>query len=250
MKPIIYPWKMQSKSAKLLAKAIPTKRVYADRDYRHLKRHVVVNWGSTKRPSWLNAERIILNHPDAVALAVNKLTMYNILYLNDIPTLTYTTNKELAYHWVSNRYLVYCRTVLNGSGGKGIVLAKTQEELVDAPVYTLYIPFKFDEFRVHVFQEEIIDITQKKRKRGVICNEQIRSHGNGWVFARTGVELSEECQLLAVDAINAFNLDFGAVDIAVSKTVPTEYCVIEVNTAPGLVNTTLEKYVDKIKSFV
>ena len=53
---------------------------------------------------------------------------------------------------------------------------------------------------------------------------------------------------LAVDCVNHIGLDFGAVDIIYNNRDDVCY-LLEVNTAPGLQGTTLEKYKDAVEKY-
>ena len=140
-----------------------------------------------------------------------------------------------------------CRTTLSGHSGQGIVIASSPEELVDAPLYTQFIE-KDKEYRVHVFNGVIIDFQQKKRRRGEEQNDDIRNHANGWVYARSDVVLPEDVETNAIRATLSLGLDFGAVDICTD--LDGNAIVFEVNTAPGIFNTTLDKYVEAIKELL
>jgi glutathione synthase/RimK-type ligase-like ATP-grasp enzyme len=115
--------------------------------------------------------------------------------------------------------------------------------VVDAPLYTKYIK-KADEYRVHVFDGEVIDV-QQKRKRQEVENEdvdyQIRNSTGGWVFCRAEVDIPDICLSMARRAVSALGLTFGAVDIGYNRREDMAY-VFEVNTAPGLEGTTLDTY--------
>ena len=65
---------------------------------------------------------------------------------------------------------VVARTILNGNSGAGIVLVENEEQLVDAPLYTVYIPKK-QEYRVHVFRGQVLDVQRKARKQDVPDDE-------------------------------------------------------------------------------
>jgi hypothetical protein len=99
-----------------------------------------------------------------------------------------------------------------------------------------------------VFKGSVIDFVQKKLKSGFTPKPYIRSHDNGWVFCREGVELPESVSNTALRAVEALGLDFGAVDLAISK--KGKVCVFEVNTAPGIEGTTVTNYTKAIKAYL
>ena len=81
---------------------------------------------------------------------------------------------------------------------------------------------------------------QKKiRRNNGEDNCDIKNHGNDYIFKRNGIEPTDYMKEVAVSAIKALRLDFGAVDMAV---VGEECFVFEVNTAPGLTGTTIDNY--------
>ncbi len=95
---------------------------------------------------------------------------------------------------------------------------------------------------------EVIHYAAKLRRREGVdepADPWIRTHDRGWVYATQGVVPNEEAQTLAVSALGRLGLDFGAVDIAIGK---LGVAVLEVNSAPGLEGTTLEKYVNYFKN--
>ena len=60
------------------------------------------------------------------------------------------------------------------------------------------------------------------------------------------VVVPDVCRSLAIDSVAALRLDFGAVDIIWNKR-HDRYYTLEVNTAPGLEGTTLERYSNAIR---
>ena len=58
----------------------------------------------------------------------------------------------------------------------------------------------------------------------------------------------DESKKAAVDVINYFELEFGAVDLIETESGKT--FVLEVNTAPGLEGTTLTKYGDAFRQLL
>lgn len=224
----------------------------------HFPENYVLNWGRSERPVWLNEAEdssvTFINHPDAVARAVNKLECFKLLEKAGVPTLKFTDSLQRAEDWVSvGGARVFCRTLINSSRGKGIVIVDRVCELVDAPLYTLAFD-KTHEFRVHIFRGEVVDYVQKKKKstkklleRGLEYNSDIRNIANGSVFCRKDIIDSEEVKEIASRAVSTLGLDFGAVDMLATVDTETggvlEARVCEVNTAPQLKGTTLKKYV-------
>ncbi len=241
MRYVIYPYKMSSQSAKKLAELIKADghqvlRVYPDRNYRVKDDDLVINWGSSRIANWGFPN---LNKPDRVKLACNK--HYAFLALQDagvsIPKTT--TSKLNAERWLEWGP-VFCRTLLTGHAGKGIVVAETADQLVDAPLYTASFP-KTHEFRVHVFKGQVIDIQEKRKRNGTGGRGHVWNHGNDFVFCRQNVN-PPECVLDASrKAVEALGLDFGGVDVGYDQR-ENKAVVFEINTAPGIDNTTLTKY--------
>jgi glutathione synthase/RimK-type ligase-like ATP-grasp enzyme len=241
----LFPYKLGSKSANSLAAELGILRV---RDTYLPKAHeFIINWGKSRLTTAYPEK--VLNKPEAVARATNKLSTFSVLSDADyLPE--WTTNKSVAQGWVEAGLKVYCRTSLTGHSGSGIVIASTVQELVDAPLYTRQVKSKY-EYRIHVFKGEVIDVQQKKKRLEWDDSNTIpgiRNHANGWVYARN-VPTPPSCVLdAALDAVVSLGLDFGAVDIAYNQTYDKAF-LFEVNTAPGLEGTTLFKYVEAINNW-
>lgn len=142
------------------------------------------------------------------------------------------------------RLPIVARTILNGHEGAGIVIAETHDQLPDAALYTEYKK-KLKEFRVHLFNREVIDVTQKRKRNGANVDTRIRNTAGGWVFTRTNIQEPADLRQQALVAINALGLDFGAVDIIYNQYENKCYC-LEINTAPGIEGTTVDAYANAI----
>lgn len=213
---------------------------------------LVVNWGSSSEMTITNGTSLasgpvrLLNRPDKVASAINKLRAFNIWKEKAVAIPDYYTDRN-DLKLDSNIYLARLSTT--GSGGEGIVVLRKGDEVPEAPVYTRYIP-KQREYRVHVFCGTPIHVQQKRRRSGVEQdNDQklIRNFDNGWVFCNVEMGDADHSMLeLAVKGVAALGLDFGALDI-VKSNLDGEYYVLECNTAPGLDSpTAIEKYKEAI----
>lgn len=113
--------------------------------------------------------------------------------------------------------------------------------------YVQYIP-NDKEYRIHVFNGDIIRMAKKLGRED--CNNWRRNHEDGWVFHN--MELTETLpngvKSEAKKAIAAMGLTFGAVDILWSDF--DEAVVLEINSAPGLIDNGLEVYSNKIKDYL
>lgn len=138
---------------------------------------------------------------------------------------------------------LFARTLVNSTNGRGIIeFDGGSEEYPRAPLYTEYIPKKA-EYRVHVFKGEVIDIQQKKKRRG-FENERdtrIRNVANGYVYCRDGIVPPAGLGELAVKAVDALGYLYGAVDIVYNEKRNQCY-VLEVNSRPGLMGSTQKAY--------
>jgi glutathione synthase/RimK-type ligase-like ATP-grasp enzyme len=240
----IYPYKLGSKSAKTLSRALGCKRIVPGGGYQPGRNTLVINWGSSSVPQSYGR---ILNKPDAVEIAANKLSTFYLLAQNAVAIPEFTTYVDDAREWQRMGYRVVVRHTLTAHSGQGIQIVRPDEELpTNAPLYTKYVR-KNHEYRVHVFQGEVIDLSEKKRRLGVTPeNSLVRNHKNGWVFCRAGVNPPSAVITESVRAVRSLRLDFGAVDIIERD---GRVCVLEVNTAPGLEGTTLEHYVKAIRQY-
>ena len=193
----------------------------------------VINWGNSKQPNWMFHTAI--NSYFEVAYAVDKLSTLKTLDVCDVNIVEYTTEPPTESGlWVA-------RTKLNGHSGEGIILFDPSTDPVpNAPLYTKYKKKKH-EYRVHVFAGNVIDVTWKRKRKGVVADNKIRNWKNGWVYCREGITYKPEMLDLAKAACYYLGLDFGAVDIIYNE-LEDKYYVLEVNTAPGLTGSTLAAY--------
>lgn len=245
----VFPYKLGSASAKALASALGVKRVRPTYDAK--RRDIIINWGNS-RPSQIISAEHDLNKHTAIAVACNKLKTFETLEAAGFEHLPIWHDSRFAMSNIWAHYpdlKVYCRTTLTGHSGSGIIISSNTYELVDAPLYTLQTKHKH-EFRVHVFKGEVLDVQQKKKRLGYSGpSTGIRNHSNGWVYARCDIDVPPIILEASVNAVNILGLDFGAVDIGYRERDNKAF-VFEVNTAPGLYGTTLEKYANAFKNYL
>ena len=235
----VYPYKQGSDSAKKIKRILGAKWLRDDRLVR--PGSVIVNWGCSTPP---RTRVPMLNPPEAVALAANKLKFYKAMDAAGVQVPRWTSDGEEAEAWLVKGHTLVARTKLSSHGGRGIILVPPNLGLPDAKVYTKYVK-KEHELRVHVFPELNKCIVHEKRRKLEVPDEQVnwqvRNHNNGFVYAN---ELSfnppdgtiEAC----AKAVSALGLTFGAVDVMLTKS--GKYFVLEVNTAPGLYGSTKYRY--------
>lgn len=244
MKPVFYPYKMKSSSAKQLAQAFGAERVHPDGKFMNNYKRPIINWGNSTPPWWLGKHnnQLVLNYPSCVAVAANKLLSFQMFKEVGVKHPEWTTDYKEALQWWGEGIVVLGRYILTGKGGEGIkVFTSLVPFLSDAKLYTKYFKKK-EEYRVHVVAGKIIDFAMKKKRKGVEPNYQIRNADNGWVFCREGIALPPDVSEQAVKAVTALGLTFGAVDVGYNV-AKQEACVFEVNTAPGIQGSTVDSYV-------
>lgn len=249
----IIPYRANSASARALSRATGVLRVPMSRQTRFIGRDlndVLVNWGygysiprenQWDRVTWVNGFW-------AVNRARNKIYSFRAFNEAGVTTLDWTTGIDGAYGWHKDGHTVVCRGTITGQGGSGIVVVDQSQQasaIPRVPLYTRYEKRKH-EYRVHVWCGEVLDVQQKRKRRGVEVDPHVRSYANGWVFCREDVNCPAPVASVAVAAVRALGLDFGAVDVGWNALKERAF-VFEVNTAPGLEGATLEKYATKIR---
>ena len=248
----IYCHNAGSQGAKALSEALGIRRIKHNGSRVRLgTRDTVINWGHAGAlPDSARGAGRVVNLPDAVRLAANKLSCFNRIG-DRARCVPFTTDPAVARGWGSK---VVCRHTLNGHSGEGIEIVEPGVDIPAAPCYTKYI-VKESEWRIHVVNGQVIDSTRKIRDPDFQGepNWAVRNHAGGFIFARNSGAPSEDTVRQAVAAIETTGLDFGAVDVMVSK--PTRArperlaYVLEINTAPGLVGTTVENYANAFRQY-
>lgn len=176
----------------------------------------------------------------------DKLTQMQKFEQSSVTSPPYTQDRAVAAQWIGEGHTIMCRTLLRASEGRGIVVAERVDQLVPAALYTKYVPKK-EEYRVHVLNGQVIDIQQKRKRKGFEDerNTKIRNLTNGYVFCRDGIVEPSSIRDLAVQAVTSLGYHLGAVDIAYNVK-NNLLVVLEVNANPGMQGTTLENYANQI----
>jgi len=238
----IAPYIMGSESARDLARSLSCFRI--DGSKKVYDAHII-NWG--RSDLHINGSRNrIINSPQAVGLAANKIETFKTLTRDGVACVDWTLDKEQARQWLDDGHIVYARTNVNGSSGDGIVIVGQDDlHFPSARLYTKGFN-KTHEYRVHVAFGSVIDYSKKRKRNDIAVNPYIKNFDSGWVFCRDGVALPESVSDTCIAAIDSLGLDFGALDV-LYKERDNQVKVLEVNTAPGIEGTTLTKYTEAFK---
>ncbi len=155
-------------------------------------------------------------------------------------------------------YPILCRTTVKGKDGEGIVIAKTEAELVDAPLY-VQLEDKTAEYRVHVGRNRdgstaIIGVQQKFLPKGTKkedCTLRTTSSGCYFVWTKDGepVFVPPEVRDAVTEVFSRFpDLDFGGFDVIYDAARHRAF-VIEINSAPEQTEKSAELYAAFFEQF-
>lgn len=214
--------------------------------YPESARTFVINFGATS--PLVTTDTCTVNCSTCIESALDKRETMVRLDNAGVPTLIHTTIPAVAKEWLEQGIPVVGRKLVTSHSGKGIVIMEEPEEIVSCKLYTQLIK-NGREFRVHAALgddlKDLVLIQQKKRENGFTGNDIIKTRANGWVFCinsqflETYSEVKEQLVKVARDAIDAVDLEYGAVDIIVKN---GKLYVVEINTAPALKAESVQNY--------
>jgi hypothetical protein len=249
----IFSHNQSSEGSKELAKALGIKRIKKEGEskVRGGPDRKIINWGSGSIPPELaNGGTTIFNPPAAVQQMANKLHAFNLLE-GHCRLPPWTPEYNTARSWVEKGAMVFARTTLNGHSGNGIHIMDPEHPDtwdVRASLFTKYVK-KRHEFRIHVCRNRqgefrVIHQQMKGLKRDADhanTNHLIRNLANGFIFVINDIAVPQDVIDQSLAAMRRSGLHFGAVDVIWNEKQGQAY-VLEINTAPGLVGTTIEAY--------
>lgn len=254
----MFAWNNHGEGARLLAEALGVNRLrHTGSTFSSRREKNVINWGASSRifndPNLLRNN--ILNVPTAIDIASDKARTFQTFLENNVNHPPFTSSRQRAIEWCEDGDMVFARTQLRASSGRGIHIMDPDHPdtwEVQAPLYVKYIN-KRHEYRIHVMNGQVID-TQRKGLREEYrgqedVNWKVRNLANGFVFVRNdGHVVPQEALDVGIAAVAAIpGLLFGAVDVVYNEQQRRAYA-IEVNSAPGIQNTTLENYVNAFQA--
>lgn len=204
----------------------------------------LIRWGSRSGAGWRPNEDVV-NSRSALNDNTDKLDSLRSLENAGIPVPNYAEDRSAFGEEIEYPILGRARDHARGEDIE-LILQWRDAYLTDNDYFVEYIPTEF-EYRAHVFDGEVIQVHEKRLRSEEDNHPYIRNAETGWVFVEPREEPPSES--LAIDAVGALGLDFGAVDIVREENTGDEY-VLEVNSAPSLDEANLERYGDAIADYV
>lgn len=202
-----------------------------DERYDHL-----VRWGSTRRVAYVPRD-FTLNTRSSLLKGTNKLESLVTMRSAGVPVPDFSRSLDE----VGLPALGRCLHHMEGRD-IGLILQPVDVDMGSGSYdfYTEYVPKRY-EFRVHVFDSQIIKVSQKKYRPEEDDEEyspECWNYGNGWRFCNPDIHPPGLQQ--AIPAVNAHGMDFGAVDVIITE--EGRPVVLEVNSAPSCGPNTLPVY--------
>ena len=216
-------------------------KVIKKRTNKRLRTDVLLRWGSSEEFSRLTS-RLELNTLQAVNNTSNNLEMMKTLVSSSIKT------PDVLFDLSDSEVM---DTYRDDDGGFYVRGSNHEMRYDDALKFgDLYISKpvlnKRREYRVHVFNGEVIAVYEK-----IPLEEDIRLYKSYNCKFRlvdtTRSRLSVDDLNICISAVNALGLLFGGVDLLSNKS--QDVFVTEVNSAPGLNGTNIDRYVNKITEY-
>jgi hypothetical protein len=207
---------------------------------RKAKCDLFIRWGSTDEfPNTRSTKQ--LNSLDAVKRTVDKIQMLTVLRDAGIPTPEFNTDSSLISNFNDDTGNVYIRSK------DGVVRYASDYCPIRDSYYSKPIPLKRREYRVHVFNSKVIGIYEKVP---LTQDRPALFKSDTCKFVRCDPNISrvdQNAQQICIQAVNALGLLCGGVDLIRDKN--KNFFVCEVNSAPGLNNNNIQRWVDEIKTY-
>lgn len=171
----------------------------------------------------------IINDADSVKKASNKFKSSIILRRHSLPVPKLFLSKTD----ITKEDLPVLKRNFFHSRGTDIVKINDLKDMVRGDYYVQFVEGN-DEYRFHVFDGKVIRVQKKVRMEGK-DRPWLHNVENGFNLLDTfthNIPLEKEIISLSERAVTTLGLDFGAVDVLISK--ENRPYILEVNTAPRL----------------
>lgn len=208
----------------------------------------VINWGHGDFLIPGIEKLSILNKPEAIRIAVNKLHSFKKLAEANVSIPRWSIDRIYAQAWLQLGHTIIARTRLDGRDGEGIIVVKPGDDVPVAKLYTVFIP-NCTEYRVNVFKDRTVGVQKKVPVPGKEHNHMIKTTGGGYGFHLLSADdVPNGIRPVARAAVAALGLDFGGVDLI--KDAQGNVYVLEVNTAPELTPSMVDGYAAKFQAWL
>jgi hypothetical protein len=197
----------------------------------------LIRWGSRTSVSYAPNETVI-NSQTALRQNTDKLESLRMLDNAGINVPEYTEDRDEISETFGYPALGRAESHTRGQD-INLILQWRDAYLTEGNDYfTEYIPTDM-EYRMHVVNGEVVKVHEKRLRSEADNHPWIRNAETGWVFLEPREEAPPD--QLAIDAVDALGLDFGAIDVVREEGTGDHY-VLEVNSAPSLDEANLERY--------
>ena len=211
---------------------------------------VVIRWGSRRRITSPSDE--VINPKGRIRANTDKRNSLDVLDDAGIPVPEYVDSSSQVGHPVDGTPVAYPALGRSEQHSQGadinLIMQQRDIELTDNDFFVQYYPTQA-EYRVQVFGGEIVKVHEKRLRTEAAREEDytpyIRNHQKNWVFVNERGSTPDEVREYALNAVDALELDFGAVDVIHTEEHGVK--VLEVNTAPTLDENNLRRYGEQIK---
>lgn len=202
----------------------------------------LIRWGNAGEWTWDRVNHVV-NKASAISLAGDKLRTLERLQAEGIPVPEFQTSLP------SSEDGLWFGRKKRGFGGRDIRFFESPAFAPSAEWFSRYIP-NDREYRFHVVGGEVVRTQRKYLERPEQDRHggKIKNHANGYVFKAPQSKLRSSRLETAIAAVQALDLDFGAVDAIID---PSEAMyVLEVNTAPACSPLTAQAYINSLRQFL
>jgi glutathione synthase/RimK-type ligase-like ATP-grasp enzyme len=186
----------------------------------------------------------VLNKRNGIILASDKLRALQTMQQQHVPCpRVFTATQPVTHIPVVGRKTHHTQ-------GRDVMLCLQQIDVQRAinqgcTHFTQLLP-KAREFRVHVFNGEVLKISEKVLTDADKYHSVVWNFDNGFTFRQlrnVPRALKDRLSTAGIGAVEAMGLDFGAADIVLTD--DSNIYVLEVNTGPSLAQNSLATYARK-----
>ncbi len=213
-----------------------------------------------------------LNNPELIKKYSNKYQALYRMYMHNIKLPEFTNSEDrfelmhdilintgIEFNDFSDKPIIGRKYHHQGGSGFEFITSETSLRDSDSDYFMEYIDGEDKrEYRVHVFNNEVIKVQRKRRIKDDEGNSieateeqnRCRSHDNGWMFSNCDISrINSSITRNALEACASLGYGFGGVDIIRIPSSDTT-SVLEVNSGMGLDNAGLELYTNKIQGWL